>query len=302
MIMVEDELKSHRKEIDSTTINNLKGLKEEGHERHLKAREYPYELLPRLTIRTFKDVPVQFVRKLVLVKELNSFRHQGLYYVHTGPDGGIFHRDVKSTNILLDEHYVAKVAEFGLSQSGMPDPDHISTCLKGSFGYVDPENFRTLHLTNKSDVYSFGVILLEVLCARPPIVNSKQRVEINLAEWGMFWQKEGQLEKIIDPLLVGHINRNSLRKFGEIAEKCLKPRGADRPNMLDVCWDLEYALQLQQTPTHREAHEDNPTTAASTDLTLPPMQNLSYNMFPIDDYSDTIASTMFSQLRVNDST
>ncbi|KAJ6735591.1 hypothetical protein OIU85_017877, partial [Salix viminalis] len=70
--MVEDELKSHRKEIDSTTINNLKGLKEEGHERHLKAREYPYELLPRLTIRTFKDVPVQFVRKLVLVKELNN--------------------------------------------------------------------------------------------------------------------------------------------------------------------------------------------------------------------------------------
>ncbi|KAJ6735430.1 hypothetical protein OIU79_002481 [Salix purpurea] len=100
----------------------------------------------------------------------------------------------------------------------------------------------------------------------------------------MFWQKEGQLEKIIDPLLVGHINRNSLRKFGEIAEKCLKPRGADKPNMLDVCCDLEYALQLQQTPTHREAHEDSTTTVASIDLALPPMQNLSYNMFPVDDY------------------
>ncbi|KAB5556923.1 hypothetical protein DKX38_007832 [Salix brachista] len=211
---------------------------------------------------------------------------KGLHYLHTGPDGGIFHRDVKSTNILLDEHYVAKVADFGLSQSGMPDPDHISMSLKGSFGYLDPEYFRTLQLTNKSDVYSFGVVLLEVLCARPPIVNSKQREEINLAEWGMFWQKEGQLEKIIDPLLVGHINQNSLRKFGEITEKCLKPQGADRPNMLDVCWDLEYALQLQQTPAHREAHEDSTTTAASTDLALPPMQNLSYNMFPVDDYSD----------------
>ncbi|KAF9682409.1 hypothetical protein SADUNF_Sadunf05G0106000 [Salix dunnii] len=215
---------------------------------------------------------------------------KGLHYLHTGPDGGILHRDVKSTNILLDEHYVAKVADFGLSQSGMPDPDHISTDLKGSFGYLDPEYFRTLQLTNKSDVYSFGVILLEMLCARPPIVDSKQREEINLAEWGMFWQKEGQLEKIIDPLLVGHINRNSLRKFGEITEKCLKPQGADRPNMLDVCWDLEYALQLQQTPAHREAHEDSTTTAASTDLALPPMQNLSYNMFPVDDYSDTTAS------------
>ncbi|KAB5556928.1 hypothetical protein DKX38_007837 [Salix brachista] len=226
---------------------------------------------------------------------------KGLHYLHTGPDGGIFHRDVKSTNILLDEHYVAKVADFGLSQSGMPDPDHISMSLKGSFGYLDPEYFRTLQLTNKSDVYSFGVVLLEVLCARPPIVNSKQREEINLVEWGMFWQKEGQLEKIIDPLLVGHINQNSLRKFGEITEKCLKPQGADRPNMLDVCWDLEYALQLQQTPAHREAHEDSTTTAASTDLALPPMQNLSYNMFPVDDYSDTTASAVFSQLRVNDS-
>ncbi|KAJ6774446.1 BINDING PROTEIN putative-RELATED [Salix purpurea] len=198
---------------------------------------------------------------------------KGLHYLHTGPDGGIFHRDVKSTNILLDEHYVAKVADFGLSQSGMPDPDHISMSLKGSFGYIDPEYFRTLQLTNKSDVYSFGVILLEVLCARPPIVNSKQREEINLAEWGMFWHKKGQLEKIIDPLLVGHINQNSLRKFGEITEKCLKPQGADRPNMLDVCWDLEYALQLQQTPAHREAHEDSTTIAASTDLALPPMRN-----------------------------
>ncbi|KAJ6736677.1 BINDING PROTEIN putative-RELATED [Salix viminalis] len=180
------------------------------------------------------------------------------------------------------KHIALKIGLAG----GMPDPDHISMSLKGSFGYLDPEYFRTLQLTNKSDVYSFGVVLLEVLCARPPIVNSKQREEINLVEWGMFWQKEGQLEKIIDPLLVGHINQNSLRKFGEITEKCLKPQGADRPNMLDVCWDLEYALQLQQTPAYREAHEDSTTTAASTDLALPPIQNLSYNMFPVDDYSD----------------
>jgi len=218
---------------------------------------------------------------------------KGIHYLHTGPDGGIFHRDVKSTNILLDEHYVAKVADFGLSQSGMPDPDHISVGLKGSFGYLDPEYFRTFQLTNKSDVYSFGVVLLEVLCAGPPIVNSQRGDETNLAEWGMFWQKEGQLEKIIDPLLAGHINPNSLRKFGEIVEKCLKPQGADRPNMIDVCWDLEYAMQLQQTAVHREAHEDNTTTGVSSDSALPVMQNLSSNSFPIDDYSDTTDTAMY---------
>ncbi|KAG6775905.1 hypothetical protein NC653_013861 [Populus alba x Populus x berolinensis] len=218
---------------------------------------------------------------------------KGIHYLHTGPDGGIFHRDVKSTNILLDEHYVAKVADFGLSQLGMPDPDHISVGLKGSFGYLDPEYFRTFQLTNKSDVYSFGVVLLEVLCARPPIVDSQQREEINLAEWGMFWQKEGQLEKIMDPLLAGHINPNSLRKFGEIVEMCLKPQGTDRPNMIDVCWDLEYAMQLQQTAVHREAHEDNTATGVSSDSALPLMQNMSSNTFPMDDYSDTTDTVMY---------
>ncbi|KAJ6919649.1 hypothetical protein NC651_013560 [Populus alba x Populus x berolinensis] len=194
---------------------------------------------------------------------------KGLHYLHTGPDGGIFHRDVKSTNILLDEHYVAKVADFGLSQQGMPDPDHISMGFKGTFGYLDPQYFRTFQLTNKSDVYAFGVVLLEVLCARPPVVDSQQKEEINLAERGMFWQKEGQLEKIIDPLLPGHINPNSLRKFGQIVEKCLKPHGADMPNMHDVCWDLEYAMQLQQTAVHREAHEDTTITGVSSDSALP---------------------------------
>ncbi|KAJ6997433.1 hypothetical protein NC653_013871 [Populus alba x Populus x berolinensis] len=218
---------------------------------------------------------------------------KGLHYLHTGPDGGIFHRDVKSTNILLDEHYVAKVADFGLSQQGMPDPDHISMGFKGTFGYLDPEYFRTFQLTNKSDVYAFGVVLLEVLCARPPVVDSQQKEEINLAEWGMFWQKEGQLEKIIDPLLAGHINLNSLRKFGEIVEKCLKPQGADRPNMHDVCWDLEYAMQLQQTAVHREAHEDTTITGVSSDSALPVMQNMRSNMFPVDDFSDTTDTVMY---------
>ncbi|KAJ6682041.1 hypothetical protein OIU74_020312 [Salix koriyanagi] len=208
---------------------------------------------------------------------------KGLHYLHTGPDGGIFHRDVKSTNILLDEHHVAKVADFGLSQSGMPDPDHISMSLKGSFGYLDPEYFRTLQLTNKSDVYSFGVVLLEVLCARPPIVNSKQREEINLAEWGMFWQKEGQLEKIIDPLLVGHINQNSLRKFGEITEKCLKPQGVDADLTCLMCvWDLEYALQLRRRLLRIERHTRTSTTTASFNRFDTPTYagTLSYNMFP----------------------
>ncbi|KAF3439024.1 hypothetical protein FNV43_RR17299 [Rhamnella rubrinervis] len=171
---------------------------------------------------------------------------KGLHYLHTGINGGIIHCDVKSTNILLNEHYLAKVADFGLSRSGPLDPDHFSIGIKGSFGYLDPEYITCFQFTDKSDVYSFGVVLLEVLCSRPAIINSPRMDEVNLAEWGMYWHKEDKVETIIDPCLVGQVNPNSLRKFVEIAEKCLKRNGIERPTMYDVWWDLEYALQLQK--------------------------------------------------------
>ncbi|KAL4379511.1 hypothetical protein GQ457_02G008110 [Hibiscus cannabinus] len=232
---------------------------------------------------------------------------KGLHYLHTGSDGGIIHRDVKSTNILLDEEYVAKVADFGLSKSGLLDPDGFSTGIKGSFGYLDPEYFRCLQFTEKSDVYSFGVVLLEVLCARPAIINSHRKEEINLAEWGMIWLNKGELEKIVDPSVASQINPNSLRKFSEIVEKCLRPIGASRPTMLDVCWDLEYTLQLQQTAVQREPHEDS-AIDSSFNMSSRPFQRLPSNNYPVekgdvpmdkDDGSDTTESGVFSQLRID---
>ncbi|KAG9128937.1 hypothetical protein Leryth_027360 [Lithospermum erythrorhizon] len=217
---------------------------------------------------------------------------RGLHYLHTGSDKAIIHRDVKSANILLDSLFLAKVADFGLSKTG-PDMDktHVSTAVKGSFGYLDPEYLIRQQLTEKSDVYSFGVVMFEILCGRAVIDPSLPREMVNLVECVLKSSKKGELEKIVDPHLLEDIKHESLVKFAETAEKCLAESGVDRPTMGDVLWNLEYALQQyinDKRPPSNNDVENNPTfTSLST---------TEFSMGSVDDLAGVSMSKVFSEM------
>ncbi|KAL8044220.1 hypothetical protein ABFX02_08G032400 [Erythranthe guttata] len=171
---------------------------------------------------------------------------RGLDYLHTGH--GIIHRDVKATNILLDENLIAKVSDFGLAKPENKSKlqSHVSTSVKGTFGYLDPNYSRTRKLTRKSDTYSFGVVLLEVLCGRSVqdlIVTEKEQV---LTTWARDKIDIGEADQIVSTSLREEISPNSLKTFVGVARRCLSDKPKNRPTMSQVVSQLELAVEQQE--------------------------------------------------------
>ncbi|PWA79140.1 protein kinase-like domain-containing protein [Artemisia annua] len=168
----------------------------------------------------------------------------GLTYLHELANPPIIHRDVKSNNILLDNHLNAKVADFGLSKLlGDESKGYVSTQVKGTLGYMDPEYYMTQQLTEKSDVYSFGIVLLEMLTSRSPIHKGKFIVrEVKEAI-----DKSGDpngLYNILDPSLGSPKTLGGLSKFVNLAMRCVQDSGADRPKMGEVVREIESIIDL----------------------------------------------------------
>ncbi|KAK9065850.1 hypothetical protein SSX86_015251 [Deinandra increscens subsp. villosa] len=174
---------------------------------------------------------------------------RGLHYLHTGTgtQHGVIHRDVKSSNILLDNDYAAKISDFGLSKIGSTNASHtyVNTLVRGTFGYLDPEYFLTGRLTRKSDVFAFGVVLFELLCGRAALDNSLDDDECSLVKWAHESIEKGKLYEIIDLNIKSQISPKCLKVFVQIADRCLNSESKKRPTMAEIVVALELSLTLQ---------------------------------------------------------
>ncbi|EXC04696.1 Wall-associated receptor kinase-like 20 [Morus notabilis] len=172
---------------------------------------------------------------------------EGLAYLHFSAVPSIYHRDVKSSNILLDEKMNAKVSDFGLSRLAHADLSHVSTCAQGTLGYLDPEYYRNYQLTDKSDVYSFGVVLLELLTSQKAIDFSRESDDVNLAVYVQRMVAEEMLMEAVDPNLkegASDLERDTMKAIGFLAVGCLEERRQNRPSMKEVAEEIQYIMSI----------------------------------------------------------
>ncbi|KAI9156608.1 hypothetical protein LWI28_009412 [Acer negundo] len=191
----------------------------------------------------------------------------GVAFLHSD-EAKVIYRDFKTSNILLDSNYNAKLSDFGLAKDGPTgDRSHVSTRIMGTYGYAAPEYMATGHLTAKSDVYSFGVVLLELLSGRRAIDKNRPSREQNLVEWAKpYLQSKRKIFQVMDTRIEGQYSLSSVLKAASLAIKCLAKEPKSRPNMDEVVNALE---QLQESndvevPSQNEPHRNFDSTSSNS--------------------------------------
>ncbi|KAL6614782.1 hypothetical protein ACP70R_037052 [Stipagrostis hirtigluma subsp. patula] len=171
---------------------------------------------------------------------------KALAYLHEAIDPKVVHRDIKSSNILIDDEFNSKVSDFGLAKLLNSDKSHINTRVMGTYGYVAPEYANSGMLNEKSDIYSFGVVLLESVTARDPVDYSKPADEVNLVEWLKTMVSNKRAEEVVDPNLEIKPPKRALKRAILVGLKCVDPDADKRPKMSHVVQMLEAVQKAYQ--------------------------------------------------------
>ena len=179
---------------------------------------------------------------------------EALSYLHSAASPPIIHRDVKSSNILLDSTYTAKVSDFGASKLVPLDQTQLATMVRGTLGYLDPEYMQTSQLTEKSDVYSFGVVLVELLTGKKALSFDRPEEERSLATYFLSFSKDNRLFEVLEKHIANEENVEQLKEAANLAKMCLRLKGEDRPTMKEVATKLE---DLRKMEKHSRGNVDS---------------------------------------------
>ncbi|XP_043811040.1 putative wall-associated receptor kinase-like 11 [Manihot esculenta] len=199
-----------------------------------------YEFIPNGTLFQHlhdpnEEFPITWEMRLRIATEVAG----ALSYLHSAASMPIYHRDIKSSNILLDMKYRAKVSDFGTSKSIAIDQTHVTTRIQGTFGYLDPEYFQSSQFTEKSDVYSFGVVLVELLTGQKPISSMRSIEERSLATYFLLSMEENRLFEILDARVLKEGAKEDIVAVAKLAKRCLNLNGKKRPTMKAIVMELE---------------------------------------------------------------
>ncbi|KAI8023140.1 putative receptor-like protein kinase [Camellia lanceoleosa] len=184
---------------------------------------------------------------------------KALAYLHEAIEPKVVHRDIKSSNILIDDDFSAKVSDFGLAKLLGAGKSHITTRVMGTFGYVAPEYANTGLLNEKSDVYSFGVVLLEAITGRDPVDYGRPAQELNLVDWLKMMVGSRRSEEVVDPNIETRPSTRALKRALLTALRCVDPDSDKRPKMSQVVRMLE----SEEYPIPREDRRHHRTQAGS---------------------------------------
>ncbi|PIN06198.1 Serine/threonine protein kinase [Handroanthus impetiginosus] len=217
-----------------------------------------YEFIPNGTLFQHihdpnEEFPLSWEMRSRIAREVAG----ALSYLHSAASTPIYHRDIKSTNILLDDKYRAKVSDFGTSRSVAVDQTHLTTRVLGTFGYLDPEYFQSSQFTEKSDVYSFGVVMVELLTGEKAVSSVRAEEGRNLAKHFLHTVEENNLFDILDARVLKEGKKEEIMAIAELAGRCLHFNGRRRPTMKEVAVELEGIQRLKESSILMQNQDEN---------------------------------------------